>query len=61
VAGSITSRHLRPLLRAAGLPATRFNDLRHTIATRQLAAVWVLAFGFAGAVAYTRRPRTSPA
>lgn len=34
----VTTRHLRPLLRAAGLPAIRFHDLRHTFATLQLAA-----------------------
>ncbi|MDQ5839706.1 MAG: site-specific integrase [Chloroflexota bacterium] len=34
----VTQRHLAPLLRAAGLPAIRFHDLRHTYATLQLAA-----------------------
>jgi integrase len=34
----VTTRHLGPLLRAAGLPAIRFHDLRHTFATLQLAA-----------------------
>jgi integrase len=33
----LTERHLRPLLREAGLPEIRFHDLRHTYATLQLA------------------------
>ena len=34
--GHITERHLKPLLRRAGLPAIRFHDLRHSAATLML-------------------------
>jgi len=34
----VTTRQLKPLLRGSGLPAIRSHDLRHTVATLQLAA-----------------------
>jgi len=34
----VTTRQLKPLLRDTGLPPIRFHDLRHTVATLQLAA-----------------------